>query len=272
LDEPGLKTELQDTPLCLRGSFFTQFIEKFPDLGHAHVLLVLRLVGLECFSDIGAIEVLHATIRRRLLAGSHNTHTMKFEEVGCDWVGLMAQQHQKHVPKQPVPRAAAQGRRKQRAVGGFRAYIHQQCKAGRSFDEMPLFAAEWHAMSLEEKDVLRRLGADATRRRREGRPGLGPSKKAIEREAKQRRCFSEAICFEFSLVWYRVVQCVSLLNSHWPKPYVLTLLGLRSTILMVSVSREGFMLLDELFVVEHAGGHSLANLACVIVNALCAEV
>jgi hypothetical protein len=127
-------------------------------------------------------------------------------------------------------------------------------------------------MSLEEKDVLRRLGADATRRRREGRPGLGPSKKAIEREAKQRRCLSEAICFEFSLVWYSVVPRVSLLNSHWPKPYVLTLLGLRSTILMVSVSREGFMLLDELFVVEHAGGHSLANLACVIVNALCAEV
>jgi hypothetical protein len=187
LEKPELIAQVASTPICRRDRFTHDFLGRFPDLTSPHVRPTLHSLALEFTSDTGQIETLHATIRRRLLAASHNTHTELFAVLGSEWIALQS----KHTMPQGRSSQTSKGGKiskkhagpRRGGGGGYRAYVSAQVKScGRDFGDQAAFAQEWGRLDDEEKESYIVQGTTATRRHREGNSAFGCTrKKEIDR-------------------------------------------------------------------------------------------
>ena len=182
LRDPGLAVNMSTTPICQLDRFSYDFVREFPELGASHVVPILHSLAVEFASDTGEIETLHASIRRRLLAATHNTHAELFSVLGSEWIALQAKSSapRGHVfytaPRETVMKRAARERRG--GGGGYRAYVSDQVRVqGRPFDRQPEFASEWSNMSDETRKKYITDGAQATRKHRVGEHAFGPTRR-----------------------------------------------------------------------------------------------
>ena len=203
LVRPSVAADIQALPHCVRGPFVTHFLKTFPDLNHQDAIATLSLMATELHTDIGAIETKHATIRRRLLAASHNTHRQAFCDAGADWCCYNAKHTghgwavDSHAVSSKVPTRAnkSKPRRQRRGGGGaFRAFVSDRCKgdAATPFGNMTALAREYRALDNEQMRPFAEAGARATARHRRGGKSFGPTARERLRQADRAR-FQDAL-------------------------------------------------------------------------------
>ena len=87
-------TLLRAVPPCRRTYFYTTFQATFPNFEGPDLLPVLFAMAEELKTDIGPVESHWATIRRRLVAASVQTHSQAFECVAADYLADCIARHE----------------------------------------------------------------------------------------------------------------------------------------------------------------------------------
>lgn len=101
LEDPGAAVALlTDTP-CMLDTWSRAFLSRHPTLSGPSCMQELALLAQVAMKDISAIEARHATIRRLLVSGGIQTHTLKFEDLSASWSMLQfRKRHQRQTHPQ----------------------------------------------------------------------------------------------------------------------------------------------------------------------------
>ena len=184
---PELAAHFRTLPDCVLGPFAVDFLRQNPDLGSLLSRLRLVVIALVLRTDIVTVEVLHAAIRRWLMALSQHTHKMEFSDCDDLWLMKMLRRRMRQaktwfakvqVPFEAgsdvpadVPAEDMQVSDLARRGGGgrWRAFISLE-DAGKLRDFADL-GMRWRALSEEERRRYEPLGILATDRHRTGAQG-----------------------------------------------------------------------------------------------------
>ena len=148
--------------------------------------------------DTAEIEAKHATIRRRLVLASTQTHVQHVTLASADfvisevrkevesWQTLM--QAQEHSPCQPSDHEEAPAPEQQQATrggGSWRAFVHEQSQGQKAYFRS--LAARYRVLSGDEKARLRVVGAEATLRHRDNLDSFGIDNEKVDRAVRKRQ-------------------------------------------------------------------------------------
>ncbi len=86
LNDPGLAQQLIDTtPECMRGPWGEELLRMHPGLSGLELQQKLCLMAQTCTLDMAEIEARHASIRRRLVSRSVQTHCLNILDASTEW-------------------------------------------------------------------------------------------------------------------------------------------------------------------------------------------
>ena len=86
LRDADLADELKHVPSCVLGTWATNLRLRFPELQGDEFWVILAEAASGTAVDTSQIEAKHATVRRLLVAGSHQTHTMDQPVLSAKWL------------------------------------------------------------------------------------------------------------------------------------------------------------------------------------------
>jgi len=200
LSYPELAGRIVKEPPCMFGKFAAKFLEENPDLHSQEARMRLLAVASAAKTDLAHLESLHATIRRNVLAMSHQCPRVELARASAEWVASRCRSRAKHstagvrtniVGVGPSEAQAAdihQPSRKPRGGGGaWRAFVAMHDPG--LFKDFAALAQEYRSLTAEQAAKYVQVGRAATQvhQLQSNKSPFGPSSRELERQARARQ-------------------------------------------------------------------------------------
>lgn len=194
----GLAEDVLQTPACCLDAWSLAFVARHRGapggLTSPHAMAELRTHALVAKMDISAVESGHASIRRRVMSRSVQTHAESVEEVSAEFVlDGIRNRWQPLAPSSGEPDAGsanagdAAARRNPQRAGPWRAFVREKALGQRGLPDLKLVGKEYKALPAEEKARLEHLGRAAARSDpAPGQGSFGPKSRDVQRNQAKR--------------------------------------------------------------------------------------
>ncbi|CAK0879157.1 unnamed protein product [Prorocentrum cordatum] len=175
LHHPHMAATIESESERVLGKFTKQFLQDNPDLSADDARMRLLSIAAMAKLDISHIEALHASIRRLVVAASHQTHTIEIAAASAEWVASRCRSRAKNsagltrttfVDADSAEPAEDDEPRKPRGGGGaWRAFVAMS-EPG-VFKDFAQLAVQYRQLDADQKEKHITAGRAATAAHRE---------------------------------------------------------------------------------------------------------
>jgi len=204
LARPELAASVFEVPDCLLDEWSRAFKSHFESdpggLSGDAAMATMRLTALLCMQDIAGVEAKHASLRRRLVGRSVQTHCIGLEEASAEVVAQRVRSRgtcwssEPWMAEPPSKAGCEEPPAKVHRYGGpWRAYIREQSLGTKGRPNTTLLKEQYRNLAPEEKSRLQGLGDAARESRLFGSTGQSSfGLKTSELRLAKRQQFLEA--------------------------------------------------------------------------------